>query len=83
MDINEEEYSQKKTHENKLAITIIPFNYRKSPLLSITFHSFDLEMGQFRIKIESDGESNLETPILSKFCETTIVRINYILYYIK
>jgi hypothetical protein len=64
------------THENKLDVTIIPFNFRKSPLLSISFLSFDLELSQFKIKIESDGESNLKTPIISKLCETTMVRIN-------
>ena len=64
------------THENKLDVTIIPFNFRKSPLLSISFLSFDLELSQFKIKIESDGESNLKTPIISKLCETTMVRKN-------
>ena len=64
------------THENKLDVTIIPFNFRKSPLLSISFLSFDLELSQFKMKIESDGESNLKTPIISKLCETTMVRIN-------
>jgi hypothetical protein len=35
----------------------------------------DLELGQFRIKIESEGSSDLKTPILSQLCETTMVRI--------
>ena len=60
-------------HENRLDVTLIPFNYRKSPLLSISFRSFDIEMGQFKLKIESDGESNLKTPIISNLCEITMV----------
>ena len=74
---NEDNLENVAKHENKLNITIIPFNFRKSPLLSISFLSFDLEMGQFKIKIESDGESNLKTPIISELCETTLVRILY------
>ena len=63
-----------------LGTTIIPFCYRKSSLLSITFRSFDLELGQFRIKIESEGTSDLKTPILSQLCETTMVRIQKIIF---
>lgn len=74
---NEYNLENEKKHENKLDVTMIPFNFRKSPLLSISFLSFDLEMGQFKIKIESDGESNLKTPIVSQLCETTLVRIFY------
>lgn len=78
MDVNSEGNLEKvPIHENKLDVTIIPFNFRKSPLLSISFLSFDLEMGQFKIKIESDGESNLKTPIISELCEATLVRILY------
>lgn len=72
----EENSGKEAKHENKLDVTIIPFNFRKSPLLSISFLSFDLELSQFKIKIESDGESNLKTPIISKLCETTMVRLN-------
>jgi hypothetical protein len=60
-------------HDNKFNVTIIPFSYRKSPILSISFRSFDLEMQRFKIKIESDGDSNLKTPIISKLSETTMV----------
>ena len=62
-----------KTHENKLNITIIPFSFRKSQILSISILSFDLEIGQYKLKIESDGESDLKTPIISKLCENSIV----------
>ena len=61
-----------KTHENKLNITIIPFSFRKSQILSISILSFDLEIGQYKLKIESDGGSDLKTPIISKLCESSI-----------
>lgn len=77
LNINSEiEHQQEKTQENMLGATIIPFCARKSSLLSITFRSFDLELGQFRMKIESEGNPDLKAPILSKLCETTMVRIN-------
>ena len=77
----EQKSPQKTKHENKFDVTVIPFNYRKSPLLSISFLSFELEMGQFKIMIESDGESSLKTPIISQLCEITMVpkfQIDYI-----
>ena len=75
LNINSEIENKHREQENMLGTTIIPFCSRKSSLLSITFRSFDLELGQFRIKIESDGSSDLKTPILSQLCETTMVRI--------
>ena len=65
--------SSTQVHENKLDSTIIPFNYRKSQILSISFRSLDFEMGQFRLKIESDGENKIEA--YSNFTEMTLVRI--------
>ena len=68
-----QDFKEFQRHDNKFNVITIPFSYRKSPLLSISFRSFDLEMQQFKIKIESDGDSNLQTPIISKFSETTMV----------
>lgn len=77
MDLNKQENEENENlHENKLDVTIIPFSFRKCSLLSISFLSFDLEMGQYKIKIESDGDKNLKTPIISKLCEISMVRIN-------
>ena len=72
---------QQNIHDNKLSVTLIPFNFRKSPLLSISFLSLDLEMNKYKIKIESDGDINLKTPIISKLCDATIVsiKINFII----
>jgi len=80
LNINSEVENKQKTQENMFGTTIIPFCCRKSSLLSITFRSFDLELGQFRIKIESEGNPDLTTPILSKLCETTMVRIYKVIF---
>ena len=67
------------TNGNKLGITIIPFNYRKSPILSIIFRSLDLEMGKFRLKIELDDENDSKTQFFSNYTEMTLVRqLNFI-----
>lgn len=83
LNINSEIEQKKKPQKNMFGTTIIPFCCRKSSLLSITFRSFDLELGQFKIKIESEGSSDLKTPIFSKLCETTMVRIKLYLILIK
>jgi hypothetical protein len=72
---NNSDNSSTQVHENKLGSTIIPFNYRKSPILSISFRSLDLEMGQFRLKIESDGENGPKIEAYSNFTEMTLVRL--------
>lgn len=74
MDTNNSETSTAKGRENKLDSTIIPFNYRKSQILSISFRSLDLEMGQFRLKIESDKESKSKIEAYSNFTKMTLVR---------
>ena len=72
---NNSDNSSTQVHENKLGSTIIPFNYRKSPILSISFRSLDLEMGQFRLKIESDGENGPKIEAYSNYTEMTLVRL--------
>ena len=79
MDTNNSENSTTQVHENKLDLTIIPFNYRKSQILSISFRSLDLEMGQFRLKIESDKESKSKIEAYSNFTKMTLV-INILLF---
>lgn len=63
-----------KSQDNKLGVTIIPFNYRKSPILSLIFRSFDLELGKYRLKIESDGEEIPKIELYSNFTDMTLVR---------
>lgn len=62
-----------RTSGNKLEITIIPFNYRKSPILSISFRSFDLELGKYKLKIESDGDNMPKLEFYSNFTDNTLV----------
>lgn len=62
-----------RTSGNKLEITIIPFNYRKSPILSINFRSFDLELGKYKLKIESDGDNMPKLEFYSNFTDNTLV----------
>ena len=67
--------------------SMIPFSCRKSELLSISIRSFDLEMGQFKLKIEIDGTPNYNTELLeikntifSELSEMTMVptfQLNY------
>ena len=80
METNNPENSTTQVHENKLGSTIIPFNYRKSQILSITFRSLDLEMGQFRLKIESDKENKSKIEVYSNF---TFSKNNYIFIYLS
>ena len=43
---------------------MIPFACRKGELLSISFRSFDLKMGKFKLKIEIDGTPDYNTELL-------------------
>jgi hypothetical protein len=75
------ENKDEKREENKEAAEeeyIIPFIHRKSLLLSISFRSLNLEMGEFIMKVESLDKK--ETLITGE-CETTMVNI-YINIYI-
>ena len=75
------ENKDEKKEENKEAAEeeyIIPFIHRKSLLLSISFRSLNLEMGEFIMKVESLDKK--ETLITGE-CETTMVNI-YINIYI-
>jgi hypothetical protein len=62
---------------NKLDQTIIPFSYRKSQILSIIFRSLDFNLGKYRLKIESDGDSLPKKEFYSTFTDTTLVRNFY------
>ena len=81
MDENNSENSNKYSHDNKLGVTMIPFSFRKSPILSIIFRSLDLEMGQFRLKIESDTEKTSKIEIFSNLTEMTLVRNSIRLFF--
>ena len=67
-------------NDYKLEFSTIPFDHRKSPILSITFRSLDLEYGQFRLKLETDGDADPKIEAYSNLTEMTLVRI--IIFYI-
>ena len=79
MEENNSENKNIKMRDNKLGVTIIPFNYRKSPILSIIFRSIDLEFGKYRLKIETDGENIPKKEFYSNLTEMTLVR--YFLFF--
>ncbi len=74
MDENNSENTNIKMRDNKLGVTIIPFNYRKSPRLSIMFRSLDLELGKYRLKIETNGENIPKKEFYSNLTDMTLVR---------
>ena len=60
--------------------SLIPFMHRKSLLLSISFRALNLEMSEFKMKIESFKEDELKEPLITDLCETTMVIINFNIY---
>ena len=52
---------------------IIPFIHRKSLLLSISFRALDLEMSEFKMKVDSINPEELKEPLMTGLCETTMV----------
>ena len=52
---------------------IIPFNYRKSLLLSISFRALNLEMSEYKMKVESVFEDEPIEPLITGLCELTMV----------
>jgi hypothetical protein len=57
---------------------IIPFIHRKSLLLSISFRALNLEMSEFKMKVESLYPDELKEPLITGLCETTMVNIKNI-----
>ena len=53
--------------------SIIPFMNRKSLLLSISFRALDLELSEFKMKIESFKPDELKEPLITGLSETTMV----------
>jgi hypothetical protein len=48
--------------------------------LSISFRALNLEMSEFKMKIESFKEDELKEPLITDLCETTMVIINFNIY---
>ena len=60
---------------------IIPFIHRKCVLLSISFRALNLEMSEFKMKVESLNKDDIKEPLISSLSDTTMV-INLFIYYI-
>ena len=52
---------------------IIPFIDRKSLLLSISFRSLNLEMTEYKMKVESILKDELKEPLITGLCDITMV----------
>ena len=69
MEIKEGESGQKDVEY------IIPFIHRKSLLLSISFRALNLEMSEFKMKVDSIDNDALKEPLITGLCDTTMVNI--------
>lgn len=69
------------TKEEEDKEIIIPFIHRKCVLLSISFRALNLEMSEFKMKVESLNKDDIKEPLISSLSDTTMV-INLFIYYI-
>ena len=61
--------------EGEQNLCIIPFIHRKSLLLSISFRDINLEMSEFKMKVDSNNPNDLKEPLITGLCETSMVNI--------
>ena len=61
-----------KENKTKQVEYIIPFINRKS-LLSISFRALNLEMTQYKMKVDSLLQDELKEPLVTGLCEVTMV----------
>ncbi len=61
------------TDDDKEVEYIIPFIHRKSLLLSISFRTLNIEMSEFKMKVESLYPDELKEPLITGLCDTTMV----------
>lgn len=59
--------------ENNHGGIIIPFMHRKCLLLSVSFRALDLEMSEYKMKVESNDNNELKEPLITGLCDTTMV----------
>ena len=52
---------------------IIPFINRKTLLLSISFRALNLEMTEYKMKVDSLHKNELKEPLITGLCEITMV----------
>ena len=63
----------KENQPKQLIECIIPFIDRKSLLLSISFRSLNLEMTEYKMKVESILKDELKEPLITGLCDITMV----------
>ena len=61
------------TDDDKEVEYIIPFIHRKSLLLSISFRTLNIEMSEFKMKVESLYPDELKEPLITGLSDTTMV----------
>ena len=63
---------------------IIPFIHRKCVLLSISFRALNLEMSEFKMKVESKNKDDIKEPLISSLSDTTmVIYFIYLLYFLN
>ena len=62
---------------------IIPFIHRKCVLLSISFRALNLEMSEFKMKVESMNKDDIKEPLISSLSDTTMVIIYLFIIFFK
>ena len=72
-----------KEEEQNDGVCIIPFIHRKCLLLSISFRALNLEMSEFKMKVEALKSDELKEPLITGLCETTMVNNKYIYIYLR
>lgn len=76
METSEKKSNEAGTHTEEKD-SLIPFIHRKSLLLSISFRVLNIEMSEFKMKIESLKPEELKEPLITDLCETTMVNNKY------
>jgi hypothetical protein len=62
--------------ENNFIEKIVPFIHRKSLLLSISFRAVNLDIRQYKMKVESLHPIEQKEPLITGLCEATMVKKN-------
>jgi len=72
------------TKEEEDKEVIIPFIHRKCVLLSISFRALNLEMSEFKMKVESKNKDDIKEPLISSLSDTTmVIYFIYLLYFLN
>lgn len=64
----------KEEEQNDDNFCIIPFIHRKCLLLSISFRALNLDLNEFKMKVEPIKSDELKEPLITGVCDATMVR---------